>query len=124
MSCENDNLDEIAKAIYSNSPGAPLSIELQLEESFNTGEYSPAEIKNIVFNILYIITLKGIKYLYGADTNVLDLSETQFMMIKMYVNSYGYELKVFANDTTMSPWDIIRNGGELYRYQVHFDKLL
>jgi len=121
---EDNNLDEIATMIYSNPPGAPLSISLQLEECFNANEYTPGEIDNIVFNILYIITSKGIKILYGDDTNVLDLSERQYEMVKMYVYSYGYDLKVYANDTTKTPWDILQDGEQLYRYRIFFDKLL
>jgi len=119
----DDNLDEIAMMIYSNPPAAPMSIMLQLEDSFNQNEYTPTEIENIVFNILYIITSKGIKILYGEDTDVLDLSEQQYEMVKMYVYSYGYDLKVYANDTTQTPWDILKKGETLLRYRIFFNKL-
>jgi hypothetical protein len=91
-----DNLEEIAEKIYSKPYGEPNSIQLELEEvtsdiAFNYG------IESFISNILYIITMKGIKILYGKDINVLNLTEKQLDTIKMYVKSYGYKLIISNN---------------------------
>jgi hypothetical protein len=91
-----DNLEEIAEKIFSKPYGEPNSIRLELEEitsdiAFNYG------IESFISNILYIITMKGIKILYGKDINVLNLTEKQLDTIKMYVKSYGYKLIISNN---------------------------
>jgi hypothetical protein len=88
----NDNLKEIAQAIFSKPVGEPNSIQLQLDE-----ETYQENNKTVIYEILYLITYYGIKILYG-DINIIDLTEDQFDNIKKYVRSYGYNLIIFDND--------------------------
>lgn len=116
---EDNNLKEIAEQIYSRPPGEPNSIQLQLDEIVGTIEDS----ENVIFNILYLITYNGIKILYG-NIELLDLTEEQYNIIKLYVRSYGYELVILANDTDKTPWQLQRLGDSVYRYKIFFDNLM
>jgi hypothetical protein len=91
-----DNLEEIAQQIFTKPYGPPNSIELQLEE-VTCDIALKYGIENFISNILCIITIKGVKILYGEDTNILLLKESQINTIKMYVRSYGYDLTI-SND--------------------------
>ena len=87
-----DNLDEIVKSIFSQPPGKICSIQLQLEEETSkiAEQYG---VNSFVFNILYMITLKGIRYLYG-DIPLVSLTESQLDLVKEYTRSYEYELLI------------------------------
>ena len=116
-----DNIEEISLAIFSNPPGNPYSISLQLEES--TSEIANEEgIDDYIFQILYIITFNGIKKLYGHK-EILKLTETQYLVIQKYVNSYGYKMDVLANDTSSTPWEILKKNKRVFRYKVGFEPL-
>jgi hypothetical protein len=118
----DDNLDQIAHAIFSKPVQPPMSIQLQLEEA--TADIAAKEgVDNFVFNIVYLITYKGMKIKYGDDTTIHTLTETQFDTIKSYVASFGYKLIVEANDTALTPWEIERQGQRVYRYKVSFERL-
>lgn len=118
---EEDNLNYIAEQIFSKPPEAPNSIQLQLEEQ--TADIAEQEgASNFIFNILFIITFKGIEKLYGHK-NIMELTERQYETICSYVASYGYKLQVYANDTFETPWEILNSGRPLYRYKIFFDKL-
>jgi hypothetical protein len=118
----DDNLDEIVEKIFSKPPKERCSIHLELEEE--TAEIAQDEsVDKFVFNILFLITYKGIKKLYGKDKEMINLKESEIMVIKEYVRSYGYELVVRGNNTDRDPWDIIKSGDRLINYQVHFDKI-
>ncbi len=118
---ESDNLDEIAESIFSKPPGPPNSVQLQLEEV--TADIAEKEgVEEFIFNILYLITFKGIKKLYGY-TSVQELTEPQFQNIQKYVNSYGYIITLEANNTNKTPWEIFREGGRLLNYRIGFEKL-
>jgi len=118
----DDNLDEIVEKIFSKPPKERCSIHLELEEE--TAEIAQDEsVDKFVFNILFLITYKGIKKLYGKDKEMINLKESEIMVIKEYVRSYGYELVVRGNNTDRDPWEIIKSGERLINYQVHFDKI-
>lgn len=115
-----DNIDELATKIFTKPPGRPNSIHLQLEEV--TADIAMEEgIDNFVFNILCLITYKGMQILYGHK-NILELTEREFDNICEYVMSYGYKLRIFANNTRNTPWELQRQGIPILRYQVTFDK--
>lgn len=116
-----DNLDEIAQAIFSKPVQPPMSIQLQLEEL--TADIAQKQgVEEFLFNIVYLITHKGMKIKFGESIKIHELSEQQFETLKAYVASFGYKLIVEANDTKLSPWDIFKSGGQVYRYRVLFDK--
>jgi predicted nucleic acid-binding protein len=96
LNMDYDNLEEIAQQIFTKQYGPPNSIELQLEE-VTCDIALKYGIENFISNILCIITIKGVKILYGEDTNILLLTESQLNTIKMYVRSYGYDLSI-SND--------------------------
>ena len=96
MNTDYDNLEEIAQIIFTKPYGEPNSIQLQLEEVTSDIALKYG-IENFISNILCIITIKGIKILYGEDINILLLSESQLNTIKMYIRSFGYDL-IISND--------------------------
>lgn len=110
----NDNLREIAEAIYSKPPGEKNTVQLQLEEqTYNeSGKY-------IVFEILYLITYYGIRILYG-DIKITDLSRDQMELVKRYVRSYGYDL-IVLNENNEDPWESTSNTNKV---RVFFNKVL
>lgn len=116
-----DNIDEIADAIFSKPPGAPHSVQLQLEDV--TAQMAEQEgVENFIFNILCLLTFKGMEKLYGHK-NMLTLTENQFETVQAYVASYGYKLEVVANDTDETPWELQRRDIRIVRYNISFDKL-
>lgn len=115
-----DNINEIADAIFSRPPGAPHSIQLELEEE--TADIAEKEgVNNFIFNILYMITFKGIEKMYGHK-NVQRLTEMQFEYVQDYVKSYGYIITVDANNTHKTPWQLEREGVRVLNCRVAFDK--
>jgi hypothetical protein len=84
--------EEIAEKIFSKPPGDLNSIDLTLERQ--TAEIAEQEgIEMFVSNILRIITLTGIRILFG-DIRFVDLTDDQIFLIKRYTRSYGYNLKM------------------------------
>lgn len=118
----NDNITEIAKAIFSKPPGNPGSIQLQLEEE--TSFIAQQEgVSSYIFEILCVLTLKGVEELYGS-TDILSLTEEQYINIQKYVNSYGYVIRITANDTEKTPWELLKQGQFLKRYKISFEPLV
>ena len=88
--------EEIAEKIFSNPPGDLNSIDLALEEQ--TAEFAEREgIDQFTSNILRIITITGIKILFG-NIRFVDLTGTQVELIKRYTRSFGYNLKMNVDE--------------------------
>jgi hypothetical protein len=51
------------------------------------------EMNNFVKDILSMITLHGVEILFG-HRNIMMLSDDDVFLLKKYIRSYGYELKV------------------------------
>lgn len=119
---EDDNLDEIALAIFDRHIPLPAgSVQLQLEEM--TSYIAEEEgVGAFIFNILCMLTMKGIDILYG-EKQITDLTKEQYDSLCEYVKSFGYKLIVTANDTEMTPWQVLEAGGQLFRYNVWFEKI-
>lgn len=117
---ESDNIEEIANNIFNYPPKDPNSIQLQFEEM--TADFAKNEgYEKFLFNILFLITFRGMEMLYG-HRDILALNKKQFDKLNMYVNSYGYELKVNANGTSENLWDVIEKHGYIKNYQISFEK--
>lgn len=115
-----DNINEIAEQIFNDEPKSPNSIQLQLEE--RTADFAEQDgFENFLFNILYLITFRGMQILYGHK-NVLFLTEKQYEKINDYVKSYGYTLHVNANNTDENMWEFVKRGGKIQNYQILFEK--
>lgn len=116
----NNNLDFIANEIFKYQPGLKNSICLELEEesSFIAKEDG---YENYIFNVLYLITIKGIKILYGHQ-NIMLLSEDEFKTVEKYVQSYGYDIIVNGNNTIFTPWQLLKNNIELKTVNISFQK--
>ena len=114
----DSNIDEIVEQIFSKPPGPPNSIQLQLEEQ--TAEIASQDgVENFIFSILCMITVKGIEKLYGHK-EIHALTEKQIHVIKRYVESYGYKLKIYANDTEFDPWELMKRNVQVYRFKIEF----
>ena len=90
-----DNTEFIARQIFSRPPGLKNSIQLQLEEQ--TIEQGQEDPENFIQEILSVITLHGIKILFG-HVNFYTLSQSQINLIKQYSESYGYYLEINNNN--------------------------
>lgn len=125
---ESDNINEIAEQIFTKPPGPPKSIELQLEE-ITADLAQTTGVTTFVFNILCLLTFRGMEILYGGKEKrtgsqlLLTLTEPQFRELGKYVASYGYKIEIFANNTEKTPWELIRNGERVYRYNIGFERL-
>jgi hypothetical protein len=98
---EQDNTRDIAEQIFNKSPGAPNSIDLQLDDTtvdfIREEGYIP---HNFIRDVLSVITLYGVEILFGHK-NIILLSEDDLFLLKKYIRSYGYELSVKIEDRTI-----------------------
>lgn len=117
---EMDNINEIAEGIFNYPPKSANSIQLQFEEE--TADYAMQDgYENFLFNILFLITFRGIEILYG-HRNILELTRNQYNKVNEYVKSYGYILRVDANGTNENIWDLVYRCGKIQNYQISFEK--
>lgn len=98
---EEDNTRYIAEQIFSKPPGEPNSIDLSLDESTvdfmeNEGYNNHAFIRDIIS----VISLHGVEILFG-HRNIMILTEDELFLLKRYIRSYGYELKIKIEDRTI-----------------------
>ena len=97
----DDNTREIAEQIFSRPPGEPNSIDLQLDDgTIDFMREEGYEMNNFVKDILSMITLHGVEILFG-HRNIMMLSDDDVFLLKKYIRSYGYELKVKRVGTVM-----------------------
>jgi hypothetical protein len=98
---DQDNTRDIAEQIFNKSPGAPNSIDLQLDDTtvdfIREEGYIP---HNFIRDVLSVITLYGVEILFGHK-NIILLSEDDLFLLKKYIRSYGYELSVKIEDRTI-----------------------
>jgi hypothetical protein len=78
-----NNLDKIIQIIFSGYPKPPCSYSVTLSNDLNI---SP-------FQLLMKILIDGTKHLYGESITPDQISEKQFEMLKMYMESIGYSIK-------------------------------
>lgn len=117
---ELDNINEIAEGIFKSKPSPANSIQLQFEEQ--TADFAQQDgYENFLFNILFLITLRGVEILYG-HRDILQLTKRQYTKLNEYVNSFGYIFRVTANNTNENLWDLVERGGVIRNYQMFFDK--
>jgi hypothetical protein len=115
-----DNIKEIVKGIFSEPPKQPNSIQLYLEEETSVIANIDG-VDDFVFNILCLITIGGIEYLFGHK-NILELTESQFEYIQEYANSYGYRIVLHTNGFNCTPWELKRQSIPLVNYRISFER--
>lgn len=116
---EIDNLDEIVEAIFSKPPGPPGSVQLQLEDE--TAQIAQETgVNKFIFNILFLISYKGMVKLFGKE-NFIDMSAREFEILRYYILSCGYDVKLYANDTTLTPWELVANDIQVRKYNIEFN---
>lgn len=84
---EKDNTREVAMQIFSLPPSEPNTISLGIENEINTGN------TNLIRDVVSLITLHGIEYLFH-HRNIMTLTEEQFLLVKRYTRSYGFDINV------------------------------
>lgn len=90
----DDNTKEIAEQIFNRPPGEPNSIDLQLDDgTIDFMREEGYEMNKFVRDILSMITIHGVEILFG-HRNIMMLSDDDVFLLKRYIRSYGYELKV------------------------------
>lgn len=126
----DESLDQIANSIFTRIPQEPKSIKLELElesDENNTNILYKDGIDQSVFNILFLVTYKGIKILFNHD-NLLSLTKDQYNLLQKYVNSFGYILEVYGNNTEKTnepktPWELLENNINLTNCTIAFKSL-
>lgn len=106
-------MDKMIEQIFTNKPANPNSITIQLQNQENKSEKQ-------LFNILLEIFTKGMVILYGDSKKQVDLStltEDNFITIKQYFNSFGYNVFYTINDKI----NIVTNTG-LRSYYIELNK--
>ncbi len=118
----DDNLIELAQQIFGQAPREPNSIQLQLEEQ--TAEIAEKEgVEQFIFEVLFTLTCHGIKILFGHQ-NLQNMTFDQYQLVQEYTKSYGYILRVGANSTQYTPWELLERGHQVYQYNVWFEKVV
>lgn len=125
----DESLEQIANGIFLSVPKEPNSIRLELEVESDELDNNLYEngINRSIFNILFLITYKGIKILFNHD-NLLNLTKNEYNLLQRYINSFGYILEVYGNNTESTgnpetPWSILEKGNKLTNCTVSFKSL-
>lgn len=88
---EEDNTKEVAHQIFSLPPSEPNTISLGIENDLTSVD------TNLIRDVVSLITLHGIEYLFN-HRNIMELSEEQFLLVKRYTLSYGFDVSVEVNE--------------------------
>lgn len=116
MEVVETNLKQIAQAIFSKPPGPPKSIQLELEEeSCETN----GNLSKTISDIILFLTINGIEILFG-HRNLELLSYNDFLLLKKYINSYGFEPIITGNDAPFTPWYLIEQNIPVTRINIAF----
>jgi len=81
-----NNLDKVIKIIFAGYPKSPCTYSISLSNELIEKKISP-------FQLLMKILVDGAKLLYGESITPNQISEEQFKMLKMYMESIGYSIK-------------------------------
>ena len=83
------NVKEIAERIFSQEPLPPKTINLQ-SEGYD-GDYSIEDVTRYTHELVMSLTIEGMKVLFG-HSNPIELNEDEYILMRQYVNSYGYDM--------------------------------
>jgi hypothetical protein len=119
MSDEEDNLDEVVQMIFEDQPKPKGSIQLGLED---TEENTENTNRNIVFEILSQIFIRGIEKMYNTKY-VIELSRPQFNKMNEYFSAINYICIVKVNFTNLDPWEAYSQNIHIITYQLSFEIL-
>lgn len=97
-----DNLVQVAREIYSKEPKEPCTIEFGLDDCAPPNA-SEAERTAILFEILMILFLEGVKVKYGEGMTPEKLTPAQIQHLSQYVLSYGFSTLIESDDITTAP---------------------
>lgn len=82
---DNVNLYQLINIIFTNSPKSANSIIININKL--------ASDQNLtIFQSLMTILLNGAKILFGENISAENISESQYNILKKYIESIGYEL--------------------------------
>jgi hypothetical protein len=84
--CLGNNIDKVIKIIFSGYPKSPCTYSISLSNELIEKNISP-------FQLLMKILVDGARLLYGESITPNEISEEQFKMLKMYIESIGYSIK-------------------------------
>lgn len=98
----DDNTRDIAEQIFTRPPGEPNSIDLSLDDSTVNfmNESQNIDSHKFIRDIISMITLYGIEILFGHK-NIMALTEDELFLLKKYTRSYGYDMNVHLDGTTL-----------------------
>jgi hypothetical protein len=114
------NIPFLARQIFSQPPGPPFSVVLQLEDANEIEDRSPEQAQT-VFEILAHILLEGIKVKYGKDKDPRKLNPEQIQTINKYMNSIGFNtvINTYTLEQTMDdPEGYKKTDIEFYRLRM------
>ena len=99
------NLPGIADILFSKPPQDPRTIGLGLEDlSADQSDNSTP------LQIIRIISILGMERLFGHN-DPMKLSEQDYDLLRKYIQSLGYDIKVYCNDGLKDPWEVARTEG-------------
>jgi hypothetical protein len=99
------NLPQIAEVIFSSPPQNPHSIQLGLDELSADQADESTELRIVQF-----MSVIGMKKLFGHG-NPMILSEQEYNQLRKYIQSMGYDVKVYCNDGAYDPWEVAKIHG-------------
>ncbi len=104
---KEDNIKEIVEQIFSDYPKPYKYCALQLDNE--SLEYSNGDLDTFIFNILYEITYRGMKKIFGINKEIYTLTYDEYKLLNKYVNSFGYNLEIFINNEKFNSNTIVNN---------------
>ena len=106
------SLDKMIEHIFTNPPSESNTITIQLDNPDNKSEKT-------LFNTLLEIFTKGMAILFGDSDKKVNLSlitELDFLKVKQYFNSFGYNIFYTINDK-----EIITKSTGLRSYYINLN---
>jgi hypothetical protein len=86
-----NNLEKVIETVFSKDPKPPCTYSISLSNELIEKKISP-------FQLLMTILVDGAKYLFGQNITPDQITEKQFDLLKMYMESIGYSIKYNYNN--------------------------
>ena len=99
------NLMGIADVLFSKPPQAPRTIQMELEDA--SADQSDT---STTFEIIRLLSILGMERLFNHK-DPMRLSEQDYNLLRKYIQTLGYDIKVYCNDGLQDPWTVARTQG-------------
>lgn len=109
-----DNLNELADLIFHPHGPRPIA-SIVLGFDYNDQQY--------IDEIFFHIVKKGVKKIYPDITSLLQLSASQVSRINEYLYATNTRLKITANNTDQTPWELLSQNTPLNTIEITFPRM-